>query len=634
MGAIWSRHSRLLAAIAAGGVLVLAGCGSSSSGGKAAGGGQAPNGSQSSTAGAYGSLPAESGTPQSGGTITLPVEAGTQPNYIFPVTPGQFLTTDTAAWQEYMFRPLYWAGIGNKQVLNPDLSLAQFPVYSDGNKTVTVNMKTNYRWSDGHPVTSQDDEFFIDLLEAAVKESAANFGDYTPGDFPDNIASMSTPTPQQLVLHLKQAYNTDWFTDTQLNLITPLPSTTWAKASTNGPQLDYTNPANAKKIYDYLAAQAKSLSTYASNPLWQDVDGPFKLTSFNSTNDGYTMVPNPTYGGPQKARFSKLVGQYFASTTAEFNALRAGKLDVGRVHSQDIPQVPILKRLGYNIFGYPDLGFYYMTFNFADTTNNWNKIIGQLYIRQALAHLQDEAAVIKGGFDNAATPAYGPINAMPYTPYVPSNATTDPYPFSVSAASQLLSSHGWKVSPDGTTTCQSPGSGASQCGAGIPKGQNLNFSLIYANDPPVDGQEVSQLASAGKQVGINITPVAKTFNFILQTYDDKGHPENKNKWQMLNFGGYTTSIYPTTEDIFNTTGSFNAGDYSDKQADALIKASEFSNNSSAVKNEAGYLTQNLPGLFTPNEDRIWAWKGISGPPDSFAALTQEAYLPEYWYVTK
>ena len=42
------------------------------------------------------------------------------------------------------------------------MSLADAPVYSNGDKTVTVRMKTNYRWSDGQPLTSKDALFYID----------------------------------------------------------------------------------------------------------------------------------------------------------------------------------------------------------------------------------------------------------------------------------------------------------------------------------------------------------------------------------------------------------------------------------------------------------------------------------------
>ena len=47
------------------------------------------------------------------------------------------------------------------------MSLASQPKYSNGNKTVTVRMKTNYKWSDGQPVTSKDALFFIDKVRAA-----------------------------------------------------------------------------------------------------------------------------------------------------------------------------------------------------------------------------------------------------------------------------------------------------------------------------------------------------------------------------------------------------------------------------------------------------------------------------------
>ena len=38
-----------------------------------------------------------------------------------------------------MYRPLYWFGKGATPNLNPQLSLAQNPTYSNGSKTVTVN---------------------------------------------------------------------------------------------------------------------------------------------------------------------------------------------------------------------------------------------------------------------------------------------------------------------------------------------------------------------------------------------------------------------------------------------------------------------------------------------------------------
>jgi peptide/nickel transport system substrate-binding protein len=615
------------------GLLLLAACSSGSSGGGGGNNAPKPPGDSSTTAGQYGTLPAESGTPVKGGTITYPILSGAQPTYIMPILPGEDFTVYNSTFQIVMFRPLYWQSVGNRPLLNPTLSLAALPTYSGGDKTVTINLKTNYKWANGASVDANDVLFWIDELRAAVKENPSNFGNYTPGNFPDNVVSASAPSKFQVVLHLDKAYNPSWFTQTQLTVITPLPSTDWNVASAGGPQLNYANAANARKIYDFLNQQSKKVSTFASNPLWQDVDGPFRLTSFNSTTDANTMVPNTHYTGPQKASFSELKGEYFASSTAEFNALRAGQLNQGIVSSDELPQVPRIKAGGYNVYGYPDLGFNYVVFNFKDKTNNWDKVIGQLYIRQALAHLSDQAAVIHGAYAGAAAAAYGPVPAIPATAYVPSDAATNPYPYSITDASRLLSSHGWKVVPGGTTTCQSPGTAANQCGAGIPQGQNLNFTDYYTNDPAAAGQETTQLASAAKQVGINVTPVAKTFDFIVNQYDDPIAPANNNKWQVENYGGFTENAYPTTDTIFNTGGEDNEGDYSNPTADKLIRDSRLSSDPNAVKNEASFITQNLPAIFLPNPDLIFAWKGISGPPDSFANLSQYSFTPEYWYRT-
>jgi peptide/nickel transport system substrate-binding protein len=634
------RSCRPVLAVVAG-ALVFAACSSSSSGagGKPTGSPSASNapsgaGDTSTTAGEYGSLPPASGTPIKGGTVTYPIIGGSQPTWILPLLPDAQFTVYNTQLEQLMWRPLYWTDIGNRPVTNPALSLASPPVFTNHDKTVTIKMSTNYKWSsNGAPVDANDVLFWIDEERAAVKESPDNVGSYSKGDFPDNVVSATAPNSTTVVLTLNKTYNPAWFFLNQLSTITPMPSTGWNIASAGGPHLNFKNPANAKKIYDFLNAASKKISTYASNPVWQDVDGPFKLTSFNPTTDANTMVPNPTYGGPQKAVFSKLQAEYFASSTAQFNALLAGQLTFGFVPPEDMPQVPRIKGLGYNVYGYPSLGFSYVVFNFKDTTNNWDKVIGQLYIRQALAHLSDQPAIIKGVFDGAAAPAYGPVPAIPATNYIPSNAAVNPYPYSIADATQLLTSHGWKVVPNGTTTCVSPGTGPTNCGAGIPAGQNLNFTDYYTNDPAALGLETTQLASAAAQVGIKVTPVAKTFNFIVDQYDDPVAPANNNKWQVEFYGGFTDYNYPTQDTIFNTGGDDNEGDYSNPTADRLINASKFSTNPSAVKNEAAFLTKNLPAIFLPNNDQVIAWKGISGPPDSFSAFTQYYFTPEYWYLT-
>src|SRR6266581_6042213 len=120
--------------------------------------------------GAFGKVPAQTGTPHAG-TITIAEPPGATPTWIMPVTPGANSSVYTAySFQYQMWRPLYWYPNGSQVKENKPLSLANEPVWSNGDKTVTVTLK-QWKWSDGTPVTSKDAEFWIDIIKAAVKEN-------------------------------------------------------------------------------------------------------------------------------------------------------------------------------------------------------------------------------------------------------------------------------------------------------------------------------------------------------------------------------------------------------------------------------------------------------------------------------
>jgi len=535
-----------------------------------------------------------------------------------------------------MWRPLYWYGNGVRPVAVPSMSLADPPVYSNGDTTVTVHMKTNYRWSDGQPLTAKDALFYLDMVRAAVQESGANWGSYTPHvGIPDQVVSASAPNATTLVIHLNKAVNPAWFTANGLYDIQPIPAHAWAKASANGPVLDFASPANAKQIFDFLAKQSGSTSTYASNPLWQVVDGPYRLTQFNNTTGGYTLAPNPKYGGPHSKIVPTLQAVPYTSDTAEFNAVLSHSVDLGYMPLNDVPQMGAVKAAGYHVFGYPGWGFAYANYNFADKTGDFNNIIRQFYIRQALAHLENQEGYIKAFFHGAGGLAYGPIPSVPTSPYTPANALKNPYPYSVATAASLLKSHGWHVVPGGASTCAKPGTGPSECGAGIPAGTKISFNVLYASDPVIFGEQVTAWASDAKKIGINISLQSGTFNHVITVADDPGSPKTVNDWAVAVYGGFVDPYYPTTLGIFSSGGSLNGGFYSDPQADKLIHASVTSNNPDAVKAEASYLTRVQPSLFQPNYDFITVWKNnVSGQPAAIESTTQYFLNPELMYLTK
>jgi|CZKW01.1.fsa_nt_gi peptide/nickel transport system substrate-binding protein len=629
----FARSGATMAVLAVAGATALAACGSSST----------SSSTSSAASGVYGSVPAAATGAAHTGTITVVQPANSAPTWILPIITSAFNSVYTVPIFDYqMYRPLYWLVNGTAPKEYPALSLASDPTASNGDKTFTINLKSSYKWSDGKPITSQDILFWYDLTKAAIAESPANWAFYTPKiGIPDQVASVTAPNASTVVFNMKSAINPTWFWQNELGAIQPMPSFAWAKASASGPILNFTNPANATKIYNFLAAQSKSGSTWATNPVWKIVDGPYTLSSFNTTSGAFTMTPNPAYGGPKaSAGVSAWSSVPYTSDTAEYNAVRSASLDMGYVPPSDLPQINTIKNLGYNAYGNPDFGWEYVAYNFKDTTGDFNNIIGQLYIRQALAHLQDQPGAITAFFNNAASQAYGPVPSIPKSPYTPANAVNNPYPFSTSTAVSILKSHGWNVVPGGTDTCAKPGTSSSECGAGIPAGTKLAWPLVYTTTPTNIGQQVTALASEAKKAGIEITLSSSNFNYMIANYNNPAAPKNINKWAMQDFGGFTNSTYPTTFGVFNCAGSSNLGSYCNPQADKLINDSLFSTSPSAVTNEASYLTTQQPGLFQPNpvfgfvSGAVLVWKkDLSGPPTSFQSVTQLYPNPELWYFT-
>jgi len=618
------------------GALMLSACGGSSGGETS----HAASGSLSSP-GLYGKLPPQ-GTATHGGTITYGQLNGQTPNYIFPIVPSGNAGVYTFQWQQAMYLPLYNNfPYGGSPGVNYNLSLANKPVFSNGDKTVTVTLKQGYKWSDGQPVDAQDLLFDIALLKAATAESAANWSSYTPGYFPDSLASISATGPDTVVMQLKRAFNPGFFLNNQLALnLTPLPSRSWNVTSAGGPHVDWKVPVNAKKIYDYLGKAGGQVGTFGSNPLWKIADGPFVLTSFSPVTSSWTLKANPSFAGSPKPYIDSVQGVTYTGITPQLNAMRTGELDVGSIDFSQLDSVSGLKTQGYNVFGYPDFGWAGVIWNFKNTTGHFDKIISQLYVRQVMAMLVNEPAIIAGIYHGAAGLAYGPIPSVPKTPYAPANAVNPPYPYNPTKAVSILKAHGWHVVPGGTTTCADAGSAANQCGAGIPTGTPLSmtwYTETAASGPYIPLTDEAVTSEAKQAAGINVQLNQKTFNYIASNLNvaDPSVAKYNNTWGVENFGGYTDNGYPTQNAIFNTGGSYNSGGYEDPKMDAVIERSVYGTDPNAVTQEASYEAVALPALFLPNYDLIYAISNrVGGDPKSYLALTQFGFWPQFWWVNK
>lgn len=577
----------------------------------------------------YSAQPKQSGSPKDGGTATVALTPGLSPNYIYPYPPAS--ANGTVIARGLMWRSLYRPSGEGDQVADAELSLAEPPTYSSDRKTVTITMK-DYKWSNGTPVTADDVVFSLALLRAALAESPANWSFYTPGQFPDGVTAKAT-AKDTLTLGLETAYNPSYLLS-MLTLLYVMPSTEWNIARTGGPHLDYTKPKNATAIYKYLTKESESQSTFAGNPLWQIVNGPYRLKSFDPTTGSFSLAPNESYSGPGESRLDQIDFKAFTSAAAVLNQFKAGNLTVGTLDSSFITQIDALKAKGYNVYGAPaPARFDALTINFKNTVGNFDKIISQAYVRQALQRLIDQRGYVAGrGIYNGA----GSVNystAGEGSPYPPSFGDTPPYPYDPAAAQKLLTDNGWKVVPNGATTCERPGSGPGECGAGISQGQTISFTLASANTPAYVGARDIAFASAAKKLGIEVKIVTKALNYMYANYGNTFAPATKNEWAMQDYGPlYLAAGYPSGNTVFNTEGSFNLGSYGDAEADKLINASTFGADEKALSAEVTRLAEDLPVLFMPTPHTLVVWKDtLSGPQSSFRALLSFLYTPELWY---
>jgi peptide/nickel transport system substrate-binding protein len=571
------------------------------------------------------------GKPVKGGTATVGVISGQQPNWIWPFTPVAYESVPNGEqFQQIMYRPLYMFGDNGSSVqVNYSLSPASAPAYSDGGKTVTVNLK-GWKWSDGEAVDAADVAFWLNMLKA----EKSNYGGYSKGTLPDNLASYSIPSADTIVLHLTRAYASTWFTYNQLAEITPMPLT-WdvsrpgAKPGSGG---CHTSVAACAAVFSFLTTQAKDTSGYARSPVWSVVDGPWKLASF-TTGGNDAFAPNPSYSGEPKPTLSALKYVAYTSDSAEYTALRTGSLDVGNIPPADLPQKPVGRALPSNDplgSGYtlePDYTYaiaYYLV-NFKNPV--YGPVFSQLYFRQALAYIDDQVGMSQSIYRGYAYPTTGPVPPEPANAFEPAvekaNNGAGPYPFSIAKAKSLLESHGWKM-VGGVMTCEMP----AKCGSGIKAGTRATFTMDFTTGTAALQQQVDVYKSDAAQAGISIQATGQSFDTQLGT----ASPQNPN-WTMVDISGWAydgPGFLPTGEPLFLTGASSNEGSYSNPTIDNLIRAIQDNSSLSLFHQYATDVAEQLPFIWVP---QIYFIQAVKSDLQGVTTNPMYTFLPEYWHFT-
>lgn len=556
------------------------------------------------------------------------------PSYIFPFFPAADATNASELFQSLFYRPLYY--YPNKlgeEAVDPVASIALPPVWTNGGKTAVITLKP-WKWSNGEPVSAKDLIFFLNLFKAEKTQ----YGLYIPGEIPDNIVSYRATGPRTVSITFNAVYSHQFLILDQLNEITPMPMA-WDLVSKTQQGRCADTPAACAPVLKYLLSQAKTPTSYPSNPLWQVVDGPWKLQSF-STDGSFTIVPNPRYSGPAP-HLAEVKYETFTDETSEYNVLRSGgQIDVGWLPLADAAPKPANAAVGPNpVSGYTIVPTaYWGAIGVPINLNNpkVGAIFRQTYVRQAMQLVVDQPAYVKAFMNGYGYVQAGPVPSEPPNQFqAPIDHTTGPLAFDPAKAEKLLRSHGWTIDPNGADTCSRPGSAASDCGPGVKAGARLSFTAAYVNSPAWIGQSMQQYKSDASRIGIQISLSEGPFSTVYGAAQPCKATQAACSWEISNFDGIGNYGYPVGALYFSSTGALNYGHWVDPKAQQLIQQTATSSSPSAMQAYDLYLAKQVPMLWWPmpvdglDEVSSSLHGAIPSPAlhgSAVAALTN----PEYW----
>jgi peptide/nickel transport system substrate-binding protein len=587
-----------------------------------------------------------SGTRIKGGTAYFAEAADSPPNYIFPMYSPEYCGNNNIFGViSMMYRPLYWFGNNYSPTIDYDYSIGQKPTYSNGGKTVTIHLN-HYMWSDGEQVSARDLVFWLNVIKG---DPARDWCGYAPGKFPDNVIAYKAVNTTTFQLTFNKAYNPTWLLYEELSQLTPIPMA-WDKTSLSQPSpnpaannLPDTTKAGADAVWKFLNGESTKIASWAGSPLWSIVDGPWTVQSTTS-NGGVTFVPNRHYSGPVKPSLNKFVEVPFTSESAMVDQIKAqgtSALSVAYVPSQYQPLISQFKNEGYDLNLGSTYGISYFPLNLHAPTVG--KVFQQLYFRQAFQHLVDEQGWISDFLHKSALPTYGPAPLAPPSSLVSTSTESAVYPFSVAAATKLLSAHGWHVVAGGTSTCIKPGTGAGECGAGIKQGQSIAFNIDYAAGSTSVEQEMEDLQSQASKVGIKITLTSHPGDDVIAStvHCTTGQPDCK--WTAEYLGGisWTYQYYPSGDNLFLSASFSNASNYASAKMDRLIDATLTAPASKEQQTMTAFIKfteQQVPLVWTPTPIGAFGQPGagtlVSSKLGGFSVNANGAFTPEQWYMTK
>lgn len=529
-------------------------------------------------------------SPSSAATVfTLAEAPGQSPNWIAPLVDCAHESyANVQQFQQLMYRPLYWYGLGAATVVEPSMSLANTPTLSPSRTTVTFTMK-GWRFATRQAVTGQNVIFFLNLVRSTPAAWCAD----TPGrGIPDALRS-AVAVGNKVTLTFSTPVNLAWLEGNYLSQITPLPLS-WSRSAAGvsncatSPYGSASAQASCAGVVTYLQSLSTQTSSYTSSFWASGVDGPYRLSSFD-VHGNATFVPNASYSGEVHSHVSAL-REIATNSWGDIEAgLATNSFSWAPLTSADAGAV---SRGGakYRLSAAKPWAIDFVTPNANASTKGAE--MAQAYIRQALGQAIDQSTLLASAYRG-----YGVVNTAPLPRVTPASIAgplTGATNYNPAAAKALLAAHGWAL-VNGVETCQ------GSCGPGVASGDTLALSMVAASGDASVIAQVPTLVSDLGAIGVTLQVTYDTLSHVL------GDCGTTSVYQLCDTGqGYSFlgQYYPSGETLFASGAATNIGGYSDPTMTQLLNAVVAGSGTMAAY--ASYAASNEPVILLPSPTSLSA----------------------------
>lgn len=234
----------------------------------------------------------------------------------------------------------------------------------------TFNLREDFKWSNGEPVTAHDFVFAYQRL--VDPETAADYAYF--GYIFENAAEINEGKVAPEELGVKA------LSDYQLELTLVNPVSYLLDMLAFGVFL----PVN-QKAYEAAGVGTDGNTLYGTDADKIAYNGPFVMSSWQHESE-IILTKNPDYPNNADVKLDKIVMKMINDTNAAMNAFKSNEIDMIGLNGE---QSKMLQEEGQAVYTYDDGSCWYFEFNLEDETTANKKL------RQAIAYAADSESFVK-----------------------------------------------------------------------------------------------------------------------------------------------------------------------------------------------------------------------------------------------